>query len=326
MLCREQVMPNMMRSTFELPRHTHSMYTGPLSSVCYVYAARDGLVAPLHFDKDQREVLFTQLLGKKRIFLVNPIEAGRLFPIQNASGIPVHRLSPSERENFFSYVSAYECTLSPGETLYMPKLWWHHLENIGTTMAFNVRMGLQPANCKLNLLPMNFMLQNLSRKLIDPIYGVIEPEIYNKLFHVYFGYYNDHNQKLMDLVALYREAFERFCPLAMERNTFPDWFYHLLKTDLKHYAYWFNYEKPSVELEDGDLSGKCSKRTLKIVKKMTKDAGCTGNYLNRLCLSLGIDFKGFDKLTLLEAHIICNQCCQYKSLNAPGLPGELSFL
>jgi hypothetical protein len=101
-----------------------------------------GSVTPLH--QDLFENLYTTVTGCKRIILFEP-------------SAPVYRCSPFSKlpnfaqvdpENpdyirFSKFVNAqpYIVDLQPGETLYIPALWWHHLRNTKPTIAVSFWWG-----------------------------------------------------------------------------------------------------------------------------------------------------------------------------------------
>lgn len=101
-----------------------------------------GTVTPLH--QDLFENLYTTVVGCKQILLFEP-------------SAPVYRCSPfSKLPNFaqvnpenpdysrfkkFQQAQPYIVDLQPGETLYIPALWWHHLRNTKPTIAVSFWWG-----------------------------------------------------------------------------------------------------------------------------------------------------------------------------------------
>ncbi len=162
-------------------------------------------------------MLFTQVVGKKRIYLIHPNFSARFFPFLNNSGIAVHKFEEEERQQFFKFNQAFECILEPGETLYIAKLWWHYLENIGTTVAFNVRFGLTPFNRRLRAFPATYLLQNLSRVLVDPVKMRVNFEmIYQNLIETYFKKYSSSEKRYKAHNNVMQEAFQTLCKGAIK--------------------------------------------------------------------------------------------------------------
>jgi len=100
----------------------------------------DGVLTPAHYD--EQENLFAQVEGHKRIILMAPSEFSGMYPF------PVHHpcdrqsqvdiFNPDlERFPKFAQVSGYDCLVSPGEVLYIPAYWWHHIISLTPTISVN---------------------------------------------------------------------------------------------------------------------------------------------------------------------------------------------
>ncbi|XP_063817490.1 hypoxia-inducible factor 1-alpha inhibitor isoform X1 [Pseudophryne corroboree] len=103
----------------------------------------EGNVTPAHYDEQQN--FFAQIKGYKRCILFPPEQFECLYPY------PVHH--PCDRqsqvdfdnpdlERFpnFRNVVGYETVVGPGDVLYIPMYWWHHIESLldgGTTITVN---------------------------------------------------------------------------------------------------------------------------------------------------------------------------------------------
>ncbi|CAH1793965.1 unnamed protein product [Owenia fusiformis] len=104
---------------------------------------QEGNVTPVHYD--EQENFFAQVQGYKRILLFPPDHFEMLYPY------PVHH--PHDRqsqvdfdnpdlEKFprFKEVEPIEAVVGPGEVLYIPMYWWHHVESLqngGQTTSIN---------------------------------------------------------------------------------------------------------------------------------------------------------------------------------------------
>ncbi|XP_068022232.1 hypoxia-inducible factor 1-alpha inhibitor [Melanerpes formicivorus] len=103
----------------------------------------EGNVTPAHYDEQQN--FFAQIKGYKRCILFPPDQFECLYPY------PVHH--PCDRQsqvdfdnpdyekfpNFRSVVG-YETVVGPGDVLYIPMYWWHHIESLlngGITITVN---------------------------------------------------------------------------------------------------------------------------------------------------------------------------------------------
>lgn len=92
-----------------------------------------GNVTPAHYDEQQN--LLAQLVGRKRVVLFPPKDWRGLYPF------PLHH--PHDRQSqvdFFrpdldrfprlSELTPIECILHPGDVVFIPQYWWHHIENL----------------------------------------------------------------------------------------------------------------------------------------------------------------------------------------------------
>lgn len=114
-----------------------------------VWVSSPGCVTPLHFDLCHG--LLTQLVGTKRVLLVAPEHSRSLHrnppshanPNSSPVDLPLWLGDASNRDedvveerrrhprvaNVLGEV--YECVLTPGDTLYIPPFWWHHVATLG---------------------------------------------------------------------------------------------------------------------------------------------------------------------------------------------------
>lgn len=98
-------------------------------------------VTPLHHDSTNN--FFAQIYGRKRITLFDPSQTEWLYPY------PVHvamnHISFVDIENpdlmrYPEYRKAQpmECLLGPGELLYIPAYWWHHVRSVDVSISVNI--------------------------------------------------------------------------------------------------------------------------------------------------------------------------------------------
>lgn len=102
-----------------------------------------GNVTPCHYDEQQN--LFAQIHGHKRCILFAPDQFEALYPH------PVHH--PHDRQSMVDFdkpdynkfpkfrdLKGCEAIIGPGEVLYIPIYWWHHIESLlhgGPTITIN---------------------------------------------------------------------------------------------------------------------------------------------------------------------------------------------
>ncbi|GLV42799.1 Jumonji domain containing 5 [Carabus blaptoides fortunei] len=86
-------------------------------------------VSPLHYDPKNN--ILAQVFGTKQIVLFAPKDSKYLYPHEGTllnNTAQVNPLSPDTGMfPSFNQATMYKCLLRPGEMLYMPPKWWHHV-------------------------------------------------------------------------------------------------------------------------------------------------------------------------------------------------------
>ncbi|MCT7957752.1 cupin-like domain-containing protein [Laspinema palackyanum] len=93
----------------------------------------EGTITPLHHDPCN--VLLAQVYGKKRIRLISPNQKHLLY---NQVGVysEVDLLSPDyEKYPRFKEVEVIDVILEPGEVIFLPVGWWHHVESLDISIS-----------------------------------------------------------------------------------------------------------------------------------------------------------------------------------------------
>jgi glycosyltransferase involved in cell wall biosynthesis len=86
----------------------------------------------LHYDFLESHAYLAQILGKKRCVLFSPADSEALY------GGKVNVDTPDfERFPLLQNATAYECTLQPGELLFIPSRWWHHAVCLENSITVN---------------------------------------------------------------------------------------------------------------------------------------------------------------------------------------------
>jgi Cupin-like domain len=95
----------------------------------------------LHFDSADNA--FVQIYGRKRLLLIDPASSGQLYPYADVpSKSQVDPESPDlKRFPMFSQCKVMEHTLEPGDLVYIPKGWWHHLSADEISISANCWFG-----------------------------------------------------------------------------------------------------------------------------------------------------------------------------------------
>jgi len=101
-------------------------------------------VTQMHFDIDMSHVFHTSIFGKKTITLF-PFEQGKQlhrYPFTCRSYVDVHQ-PDFEQYPGLKDAQGYQVVLEPGETLYIPSGYWHHLVYGEATCAISLRCPSQ---------------------------------------------------------------------------------------------------------------------------------------------------------------------------------------
>lgn len=99
-----------------------------------------GAITRIHRDMDNSCVFLTELAGYKRVVLFDPKYSQKLYqyPFSTHTSIDVNQ------PDFVKYpalkdVKGIDCTIGPGDTIFMPAGWWHHIEYNTAGLGFAIR-------------------------------------------------------------------------------------------------------------------------------------------------------------------------------------------
>jgi ribosomal protein L16 Arg81 hydroxylase len=107
----------------------------------------------MHFDIDMSNILHTQFAGRKRVLLFPFGEQHKLYrkPWEVLSLVDFSHYSNKENSKVdykkfpaLHHAKGFEIVLEPGDTLFMPAGFWHHMEYIDSGFAMSLR-AMQPS-------------------------------------------------------------------------------------------------------------------------------------------------------------------------------------
>ena len=108
----------------------------------YLWIGPAGSITPLHFDAC--ETFLCQLQGRKRVTLFSPEQKRHLYfsdpelRKQEYLYSPVDVESPDlARHPEFANAQRHEAVIRPGDVLYMPYRWWHHVRALDPSTSLN---------------------------------------------------------------------------------------------------------------------------------------------------------------------------------------------
>ncbi len=109
-----------------------------------VWLAAPGTVTPLHWDMPRN---FLQLaFGHRRVLLYPPLDGLHVYPNAPTSKMPNFSRFDPENPDFEAFRSAQRARpvrgiIGPGEAMYIPPGWWHHVRSLDTSLAVNFWWG-----------------------------------------------------------------------------------------------------------------------------------------------------------------------------------------
>jgi ribosomal protein L16 Arg81 hydroxylase len=86
----------------------------------------------LHYDFLESHAYLAQIVGKKRCLLFSPADSAALYDGDVNVDAPDY-----DRFPLFHNATPYECTLEPGELLFIPSRWWHHAVCLEKSITVN---------------------------------------------------------------------------------------------------------------------------------------------------------------------------------------------
>jgi jumonji domain-containing protein 7 len=110
-------------------------------------------VTPLHYDKSNN--FFAQVYGRKRVTLFDPMQTELLYPYPFEAEMSHVSFVDIEEPDFTKYpefrkARPLECVLEPGELLFLPAFWWHHVRSLEVAISVNFWW---PPDFRQNFLP-----------------------------------------------------------------------------------------------------------------------------------------------------------------------------
>ncbi len=144
-----------LQPDFATPR-----YVGTNGVVPHLWFGAAQTVTPLHYDWANN--LFAQVHGRKRVTLFAPAQASRLYPFPvsathpHVSRVDIEGADLRRFPKFRKAVSS-ECVVGPGDLLFVPAFWWHHVRSLDVAISVNFwwapRLAQYLAPAALRMIP-----------------------------------------------------------------------------------------------------------------------------------------------------------------------------
>lgn len=190
--------------------------TRPESHKAYslTFVGSPGNASDLHTDWDGRDVLLYQVFGSKRATLFPPQAAAALLPIDIYSMVRLRGMPEPRRNSFVQSLGGVDLVLEPGEALFTPAFWWHHLEYVDTGMSISFRFGGpedEDVRFLIHHLHRDRYTQNLLATLMDPEQARAHRGAVNELLTAYRGSHPSARAKYRALRALASRLHQEIC-------------------------------------------------------------------------------------------------------------------
>jgi hypothetical protein len=102
---------------------------GFLTNFPLLFFGGEGASVRYHYDIDMSHVFLSQFEGEKKIYLFPNNQSVFLYKLPfNFHGLVDLRNPDYEKYPALKLLKGWECTLKPGETLYIPSGYWHYIQ------------------------------------------------------------------------------------------------------------------------------------------------------------------------------------------------------
>jgi len=114
-----------LREDFAIP----DIMDGFVNELPFLFFGCEGSRVTLHYDVDMSHVFLNQIYGRKRIILFPPDQSKQLYHLPFTVSSHVNILDPDFKKHpALKYIKGLEVMLMPGETLFIPRGYWHYIE------------------------------------------------------------------------------------------------------------------------------------------------------------------------------------------------------
>ncbi|MEQ9323242.1 MAG: cupin-like domain-containing protein, partial [Polyangiaceae bacterium] len=103
---------------------------------CTLWLGPAGTLTPLHHDSTN--ILFCQIVGRKRVWLIPPYETSLLDDMRGFYASFDPRRPREQWPVAHRDVQVAELVLEPGEALFLPAGWWHQIEALEPSISFSL--------------------------------------------------------------------------------------------------------------------------------------------------------------------------------------------
>lgn len=107
-----------------------------LEGLSYLWVGPGGTVTPLHHDTANN--LFCQVRGRKRFILIDPANAELLRDVLSYYSLIDAEQFDVKRFPYLAQVERLTVTVGPGDALFLPAGWWHHVRALSPSLSVSM--------------------------------------------------------------------------------------------------------------------------------------------------------------------------------------------
>ncbi|MBR9921738.1 MAG: cupin-like domain-containing protein [Bacteroidetes bacterium] len=166
-----------LRNDFAIP----DIVDNVLGFLPFTFFGGQGAVTRIHQDMDLSNVFLTEVIGHKRIVLIDPKYSDHLYRYPFGVHTSIDVDNPDyDRYPALHHVKGYELELHAGDTLFMPSGWWHHVEYLSGAIGMSIRSLSPYYSTRLKGLYKVGVLthvDDLMRKMMGPKWQMVKTKI-----------------------------------------------------------------------------------------------------------------------------------------------------
>lgn len=117
----------------------------PTDEAAFAWIGQAGVVSPLHLDAANN--FFCQVHGRKLVRLYSPDDSACFYPhrvdeVAHFSTVDAEAPDLAQHPRF-AEATCYQTILEPGDLLFLPAYWWHHMRSLD--LAISISFMSKPA-------------------------------------------------------------------------------------------------------------------------------------------------------------------------------------
>lgn len=102
----------------------------------FLWLGPAGTVTPLHHDTVH--LLHLQIVGRKRWRFVSPMQTPYVYNFNQVFSQVNLEAPDLERHPLFAHATVIDSVVEPGEAIFLPLAWWHHVRSLDTCISLSL--------------------------------------------------------------------------------------------------------------------------------------------------------------------------------------------